>query len=215
MKRALLVLLAFLALAAVPAAISSCDLYDSLLAYHEKRVPVHMRHEDEPARQERIRWIAESIIKACADFPLDEKLGWTSNQCIALAATMAKWESGLTRAVHEGSKKGPSGELCLFQIHRGVTQVPDPLYRTTEAERLETVGLSAEATDRCALAGVKDIAWQIHRCGMRAGDALSPARMFEQYHWPDPSCTYKLDPMSMARSRSYHTLLTQLVARAQ
>lgn len=212
MKRLLLLGLALFVLAASAPPIGVEKLYDSLLSYHTKRVNVNYRHETESEREARIRTIAEAIAKACEDFPLDRKLGWTTNQCIVLASTMAKWESGLIKEVHEGNKKGPAGELCLFQLHRGIANIPDPVYRTSEAERLLTVGTDPESTLRCATAGVKTIAWQIHRCSLTAGDFTAPAKMFEQYHWPDVNCTFRFNGMSSDRAASYRSLLAKLTA---
>lgn len=185
-------------------------LYDDLLAYHAGRVNPAHRHETEEQRQERIRWIADAIPKACAEFPFDVKLGWTLEQCVALTSTAAKWESGLIVEVHAGTRKGPSGELCLLQLHRLIAAVPDARYKVTQEERLATVGLGKEATYRCALAGVKTIAWHIHRCRLRADDLLSPSILFEQYHRPTTYCKPDFGAMSSRRALSYRALLAKI-----
>lgn len=185
-------------------------LYDDLIVYHEGRVDLTHRHETEEQRQERIRWIADAIPKACAEFPFDTKLGWTIKQCVALVGAGAKWESGLVREVQSGDKRGPAGERCLLQLHRLVSAVPDPKYRVTPEELAATVGLSAEATERCALAGVKTFAWQIHRCRLRADSFTAPAAAFSLYHHPTTNCDYTLSGMPAARARSYRALLTKL-----
>ena len=188
----------------------SDKLYDDLLVYHEGRVDLTHRHETEEQRQERIRWIADGIPQACAEFPLDEKLGWTLEQCVALEGALAKWESGLVKEVHSGDKRGPAGERCLVQLHRLVSAVPDPKYRVTPEELAATTGLSAEATERCALAGVKTLAWQIHRCRLKANDFVAPAAAYSLYHHPDEHCEYVLTKMNTDRARSYRALLTKL-----
>ncbi len=193
-------------------AVIADKLYDDLLAYHAWRVDSAHRHETEEARQERIRWVSDGIPRACADNAdlFDTKLGWTFTQCVAFGATMAKWESGLMMEVQAGTRKGPAGELCLFQLHRLVSAVPDPKYRVTPEELAATVGLDAEAAYRCAYAGVKTIAWQIHRCRLRADDFTAPAAAFSLYHHPDQHCEFVLSGMPTDRARGYRALLTKL-----
>jgi len=189
----------------------SDKLYAELLEYHAGRVDLTHRHETEEERQERIRWIADAIPKACVEIPFDAQLGWTFEKCVALGTTTAKWESGLVREVHAGTKRGPSGERCLFQLHRLVSAVPDPKYRVTPEELALTVGLSLEATERCAVAGIKTLGWHIHRCGFRADDYLAPAYIFAQYHLPSNThCRVLPTRMNSLRASSYRHLLAKL-----
>jgi hypothetical protein len=185
-------------------------LYEQLVRYHAARIDVAHRHETEEERVQRIRWVADAVPAACVAFPLDPKLGWTFEQCVAMAATMAQWESALAKEVHAGTKTGPAGELCLFQLHRNISSVPDERYRVTVEERLATVGLDAEATYRCAFAGVRTIAWQVHRCRLRAGDFTSAAAAFSLYHHPDEHCDYVLSGMPAKRAASYRHLLERI-----
>jgi hypothetical protein len=186
----------------------SSKLYDDLLAYHAGRVDLPHRHETEEQRQERIRWIADAIPQACADFPFD--MGWTFEQCVALVSAGAKWESGLLKEVHAGDRRGPAGERCLLQLHRLVSAVPDPKYRVTPEELAATVGLSAEATYHCALAGVKTFAWQIHRCRIHGNEFTAAAAAFSLYHHPSTNCEYVLSGMPAMRAKSYRALLAKL-----
>lgn len=190
----------------------SDKLYDDLLAYHEGRVDLTHRHETEEQRQERIRWIADGIPRACVENAdlFDTRLGWTFKQCVAFGATMTKFESGLVKEVQEGTRRGPAGEICLFQLHRLISAVPDPKYRVTPEELAATVGLDAEAAYHCAYAGVKTIAWQIHRCGLRADSFTAPAEMFAEYHRPSQSCNATLTRMDSLRASGYRALLTKL-----
>jgi hypothetical protein len=97
-----------------------------------------------------------------------------------------------------------------LQLHRLVSAVPDPKYRVTPEELAATVGLSAEATAHCALAGVRTFAWQIHRCRLRGDNFTSAAAAFSLYHHPDANCEYVLSGMPAARARSYRALLSKL-----
>jgi len=198
------------AIAVRPPDVTVERLYDELLAYHSERVHVPYRHEDEESRRERMHWIAEGVVAACRSEPLDETLGWTFNKCVALGTTAAKWESGLVLEVHSGARRGPSGERCLFQLHRLVSAVPDPRYRVTPEELAATTGLTPEATTRCAVAGVRTLAWHVHRCRFRADDYLSPAFIFAQYHMPSLRCRVIPTRMNSIRASSYRHLLTEL-----
>jgi len=204
-----LLLVPFL-IAAVAVDVTPETLSGFLSSYYEKRVEQNYRHETAEESAERMGWIANGITEACTEFPFDSKLGWTFNKCVAISTTFALWESGLIKEVHEGTKKGPAGELCLFQLHRFIRMVPDPVYRVTEEERQATVGLSREATHKCAFAGVKTIAWHIHRCRLRGGDILSPSILFEQYHRPKTPCAPDFGTMSSRRASSYRALLYKL-----
>jgi hypothetical protein len=137
-------------------------------------------------------------------------MGWTFEQCVALVGAGAKWESGLVREVHSGDRRGPAGERCLLQLHRLVSAVPDPKYRVTPEELAATVGLSAEATYHCALAGVKTFAWQIHRCRIHGNEFTAAAAAFSLYHHPSTNCEYVLSGMPAMRAKSYRALLAKL-----
>jgi hypothetical protein len=200
-------------IAAAPAPVTVEQLSDALVAYHASRVDLAHRGEDEPARIERIGWVAAGIVAACKEHPFDEKLGWTFNKCVALSSTAAKWESGLLREVHSGAKLGAAGERCLFQLHRSVSSVPDARYRVTPEELIATTGLDAEATARCAEAGVKSIGWHLHRCSLRGDDFVAPAELFAEYHHPSNNCVATLTKMNSDRARSYRALLARLETR--
>jgi hypothetical protein len=200
------------ALVAAPP-VTSDQLAAELVDYHAHRVDIAHRHETEEARVERIRWIADGAIAACDSEPLDEKLGWTRTRCIALVSTTAKWESALARDVHAGEKLGSAGERCLVQLHRSISNVPDPRYRVTPEELARTTGLDAESTARCLRAGVRTLGWHIHRCRLHADDFTAPARVFDAYHRAAPCDQYALSGMPAERARSYRALLAKLEAR--
>lgn len=161
------------------------------------------------ARSERYALIAESIVQACQNNPWP---GWSLAGCVALSATAAKWESGLLRSVHEGSLKGPAGELCLFQLHRFVTGIPREPWRISREEWLATPGLDAVHTYNCTDAGVRALGWQIARCQIRpeGGSWYPGSRIFQMYHLPNGGCVSMISEMSGTRGRSYQSLLWKL-----
>lgn len=213
MKHLLRILVLLVAtIAAAPQASVPDRLAEILIKYHGQRVDsahIH-KNENEEERQARIRIVAEQIDIACNEHPFDVSLGWTHVQCDALASAAAQWESGLLEDVHSGAKRGPAGERCLFQLHRYVSAVPNPKYRVTPEELVATTGTGVEATHTCAVAGVKTLGWQIHRCRLRAGDFVSAAAAFSLYHHPTVNCEYVLSGMPAARARSYRGIEARL-----
>lgn len=183
-----------------------------LVAYYNVRVPEHMRHETPAQISDRFEMILESIDRACSEFPLD---GWSHEECVVLGTTAVKWESGLLPAVHSGEKRGPSGEVCLFQIHPGAV-AGDPAYRVTHEEWLKLPGLDAASTQACANAGIKTIAWHIHRCHFVSGDKdwYAAALVFAEYHQPSATCVSTLSGMNLKRARDYMQTL-KAVRRAE
>lgn len=177
-------------------------------SYYLARVPEHLRHEDVEEARARISLISYSIARACESNPIP---GWPFGACVALAGTAAKWESGLMRDVHAGTKLGPSGELCLFQIHPNAL-ASDPAYRITKEEWNTLGGLDAEATVRCAAAGVKTLAYHIHRChiGFENGGWVAAARVLSEYHLPSAACRASISRGSVARAMDYRGLYRKL-----
>jgi hypothetical protein len=186
-------------------------LSEELFRYHTHRVDVAHRHgETEGARKERMRWIGDGIVAACETVPLERKLGWRPLDCVALAAIMAEWESGLMIQVQSGEKRGPAGEIGLWQLHRFVSAVPNASYRVSPQDLKDMVGLSPVATVLQALGGVKTIGWHVHRCQLHRSDVWTVARIFAEYHHPSVKCNAVVDTMSMQRSASYRNLLHRL-----
>lgn len=191
------------------------DRLTALLAdYHVHRVDsAHRVGETEAERLERMRRLASGLLSACdAVFPalVDSRLGWDRTRCVALGAATIEWESGLLLEVHSGKRLGPAGERCVFQLHRKVSAVPDPRYRVTAEDLARVNGVDAESTDLCTLSGVKTIAWQIHRCGLRADDFAAPAKLFSLYHHPRLCDDYVLSGMPAQRARTYRWIDARL-----
>jgi hypothetical protein len=195
---------------ALSAPVTSARLAAELVTYHEHRVDIAHRHETEESRLERLRWLADGIIAGCTAEPFDVKLGWTFNQCVALATTAAEWESGLMVEVESGALRGPAGELGPWQLHRFVSAVPNPKYRVTPEELAASVGLSAETAALAARLGVRTLGWHVHRCRLRGTDFVAPAELFAEYHRPSVNCTATLTKMNSDRARSYRALLARL-----
>lgn len=183
----------------IKALLSVKALLALLVAYYNSQVPPYMRHESELETNDRIELIVASIDRACDEHPLD---GWSHEACVALGVTAAKWESGFLPSVHSGEKRGPSGEVCLFQIHPGAV-AGDPAYRVTHEEWLTLPGTSAEATQACANAGIKTLAWHIHRCHFNNEDRYSAALVFAEYHQPTQTCAAMPSRMSFMRATDY------------
>lgn len=179
-----------------------------LFNYYLSRVPEHLRHETNDEALARITTISYAIGRACQEHPIP---GWPIEGCVALAGTAAKWESGLTREVHAGAKLGPSGELCLFQIHPDAL-ANDPAYRVTREEWNTLGGIDVEATVRCATAGVKTLGYHVHRCriGFENGGWIAAARVFSEYHLPSTACHAAISRMSVSRAMDYRALYRKL-----
>lgn len=177
-----------------------------LLTYYQSRVPENMRHETIEETVSRITLISYALGKVCEEHPIP---GWPYEACVALGATAVKWESGLLEKVHSGEKRGPSGELCLFQLHPGAV-ASDPAYRIENWSTLG--GTDQAATERCVDAGMKTIAYHIHRChiGFEAGGWFSGASVFAEFHVPSSTCTASISRMSVIRGRDYQKLYRKL-----
>jgi hypothetical protein len=92
----------------------------------------------------------------------------------ALAAglvTLVRLESNGAESVHTGDVRGPSGELCLVQIHPSV-----PGYGP------ELVGTGYDATRRCLALGAKLLAGSLSRCVRQRYVTYRYEAMFSAYH---------------------------------
>jgi hypothetical protein len=185
-----------------------------LLKYHTTRVHERYWGETSDERKGRIGRIADGDVRACHDVKLAR--GWTFAGCLAALTMVEEWESGLERGVHAGEKKGPGGELCLTQINHRVTlhgAIRDPDYQITEDEWQSLPGLDAEATYRCALAGVKILMYHASRCSIRfEGDSWwMGARLASEYHLPSNDCHAIVLPMHSHRGMTYASVYRKLL----
>jgi hypothetical protein len=184
-------------------------VFDGLHEYGKAREPNGPIAETMTERDARYHDIAVGIDAACTRHPWP---GWPHVACVALATTAAKWESGLLKTVHEGTLLGKAGERCLFQLHRKVSLVPSAKWRVTPEEWAATTGLGAEATARCADAGVRVLGWQIARCGIKyeQGGRYVASQVFAEYHMPSADCRTVISRMSDTRAGSYQAELMRL-----
>jgi hypothetical protein len=124
-------------------------------------------------------------------------------------ATLVKWESGLLESIHAG-KPGPSGELCLAQLHRSIVNVPHADYAITRAEWLATPGL--DSTRHCIDIALRVIRWHVYRCNRYRDDFWDVSNIFAEYHHPTTFCESKVLPMSKKRKKSYDQMKKKILA---
>ncbi len=184
-------------------------LFTFLFHYHTGRFPEQYRHESETDREHRIQTIAQAQVDECTENPIP---GWPFRACVALGSTTLQWESGLQLEVHDGTKTGPAGELCLFQLHRSVTEIPNAKYAVTVDEWRNTTGIDYDHTRNCVRLGMRVIRWHIFRCdiGYERGGWGTVARLYAEYHHPSVKCWAVMMPMSGRRAISYQYLLRKL-----
>jgi hypothetical protein len=180
-----------------------------ILIYHATRVPPLYRHEPEATRESRLQTVVQAITDECTENPIP---GWPYRACVALGYTIPQWESGFIKEVHEGSKRGPAGEVCLFQLHRRVIGIPNPKYAITARELLDTMGVDYEHTRNCVRVGMRIARYHISRCRLKyEGGGWAPAMyLFAEYHNPSTTCQAVVLNMSGMRARSYAALLQRL-----
>jgi hypothetical protein len=180
-------------------------LFVALMKYHSQAL------DADPTYEDRVHMIADAIDDVCEKHPIK---GWPKVGCMALVATTAKWESGFLKEIHDG-KRGPSGEICLMQLHRSVTNIPKAEFAITKTEWENSAGSNPEHTHLCMELGLRVIAWHVTRCKLRfEGGGYSPAMlMFAEYHHPSTQCLAIIhhgpaDPPH--RAMSYQLLLNHL-----
>jgi hypothetical protein len=105
------------------------------------------------------RWgvVARAFEAVATDPPPAWCPEWATIGMIRGGVTIARAESAFWRSVHEGKLRGPSGEVCLMQIH--------PRTAARLGVDLESlVGLDPASTERCIRVGVELLAVGIERC---------------------------------------------------
>lgn len=174
-------------------------LFNSLLSYHSIHVNSSYRNEAEDSRLTRLHYIAEATVEGCESHPLwylvgKKRVEWPLLGCVVITATTPKWESGFLVEIHSGAKRGPSGEIGLFQLHSQVTHIPDSRWRITPDEWASAKGTSLEDTKRQVSLGLRVIGWHVYRCKIPYSSKLfQPSRLFAEYHHPSgyPCAVYK------------------------
>ena len=194
----------------------------AILALPRAWFPEDNKPETDAEHDARITYVVEDIVEEADEHA--KWIGYQADEVTALGLAFAYNESAFAWEVHAGepwperpSPFGPAGERCFFQLHRTAYMVPLDKWRPFELEEFEALtGLDRAATRRCALAGVRVIAWHAHRCRAylapyRAkGDHLwVGAVIAAQYHRPSLPCG-SLSTGSIRRGRLYRSMLYQL-----
>lgn len=190
-----------------------------LLEYYKLRHKDAVAIETWEETRARVTMIAEQSVRACdEEFPAFGFPGGLPREaCVALIATTAQWESGLWVTVHSGQQLGPSGEVCLVQIHRLATQIPVPRFKITKEEWSSLTGTDAAATLRCLRVGVRIHGYHWWRCGLKwqgVGDsAFTFQKSFAEYHLPSRNgkC-YGLAPQAFSRGIYTRNMIYRLQA---
>ena len=161
---------------------------------------------ESPAEREvRLRLLSDTIVETCERTPISS---WPLYACTALVATVTKWESGLRRDIHDG-KPGPSGEICIGQLHRSVSMIPNPDYAITSQEREATKGIAN--TDKCIDLTLRIIRYHVYRCERyRVDGTWDVSQIFAEYHHPTIRCTSAILPMSVKRAKDYKRIRNRL-----
>lgn len=155
----------------------------------------------EPGYPLRLQTMAIAQVKACELEPMP---GWSLQECVAAAETIAQWESALREDVHSGKRLGPGRARCFMQLEPGVLQIPNAQFRIESAELYSSTGTDAEHSLTCARLGVRALGWHAYRCGIRPDN---PKRLFAEYHLADPDCEAPIDQMSRDRASTYRALV--------
>lgn len=140
--------------------------------------PVPQNDPEPGSRDERLRNVVTQIVKHCRTYA--PRARYPVDACAAVAVNGAFWESSLRFDVHTGKRKGPSGEECLFQIHRKSSAVPFDRWRP------HPYGTNAglENTSRCVESGVMIFMYHVKRCALRLLELHPLALLYSEYHQP-------------------------------
>lgn len=93
-------------------------------------------------------------------------------------ATIAIKESRLAESVHDGSRRGRAGEICLTQIHPVNTQ-----WKPWAPAFESLAGTDVEATERCFLAAAQSLTFALSYCHKRRYYRNWAKAMFSAYHY--------------------------------
>lgn len=163
----------------------------------------------EPAemRQARLYEIAATLASESA--LVAPEMGWPVDAVAAFGWTLGKWEGWLYRPeVALGTMRGPSGEVCFFQIQRGAYQIP-ARWRPEPLELL--TGSTSESLTACVRSGLRLVSYHRARCARftREPTRIAAEVLFGQYHLPTSSCV-SFSPLAPARANDYEVALYRL-----
>ena len=138
----------------------------------------------DPSELARYSTEAQALATAHAEFLPKWPRGGT--ELAAAQLTIIRFESGNLLGVHDGSIRGPSGEVCLMQIHP-----TNGTWRKYSDSFEALAGVDLEATTACIRTGTASLVWAANRCiGQRYRKNWAPA-MMSSYHlggqcWASP-----------------------------
>lgn len=148
------------------------------ITYQAAWFPEGHAPETTEQREARVALALEDIVTESEDIyishDLHKLIGIELIDLVALSVVQAKWESGgLAYEIHSGTRvvgrPSPFGDggraRCFFQMQKTASEVPFDKWRPFEADEwIALSGLDRQATQRCARAGVRAIAYHAWRC---------------------------------------------------
>jgi hypothetical protein len=104
----------------------------------------------------------------------------------AVQLTVIRFESGFLEGVHGGSIRGPSGEICLMQIHPS-----NGLWKRYAPSFESLAGTDLASTERCLRSGTASLVWSLNHCLKRRYYKNAIPALFSSYHlggkcWASP-----------------------------
>lgn len=111
-------------------------------------------YNKDPARFATIALAAEQVVE-------EQLPTWrrNPNELGAAVVTAMVFESGGWRSVHEGTRLGPTGDICLMQIHPG-----NGTWKRYAKAFSDLAGLGLEATKRCISTGARTLVTSLRHC---------------------------------------------------
>ena len=110
-----------------------------------------------PADEPRMRVIAESIDQVVIEFT--PRWQRSSVWLRAMLITNAHYNGNFAESVHDGTKRGPGGDICIADINPG-----NPLWKR-HADSFESLaGTDSESTLRCLRVGAETLVVSLNHC---------------------------------------------------
>ena len=149
------------------------------------------QYEQDPERM--------ALIAVAAEHVQTEQLeSWRAHpkQLAGALVTALLYESRAARKVHSGEVLGPTGDICLMQIHPS-----NGTWRQYADSFRQLAGLSYEATVRCINTGVRTLVTSLNYCASRGYTGKRWAKaMWSKYAFGRKCWLYKQAPARAART---------------
>jgi hypothetical protein len=130
----------------------------------------------------------ETTAKALAQVHAEFLPQWPDSPVTLAAAqlTIIDFESNMLRGVHDGTIRGPAGEVCLMQVHR-----TNGFWDRYAGSLDELAGTDLESTIKCIRVGTATLVWAANRCLKQHYRKNFGPAMFSAYHlggqcWASP-----------------------------